>query len=477
MKRRHKICIGICLLILAVVFGWLIIYITPELYKLHPVHNVASSVPEYQAKVTAVFSDTIKVKSDSLIIRHESTEINSPSANLAADNMADLGTFGDSAGFWNAIFSALAMAAVVITLWYQWHKDYKEEERARLAQFQEQCLTMLSMMSEIVSQLRISQTKATFEIGPSELSKGNWNPSSNQGISALPQNKLNQTSTLDITGRACFKYIYDERPEGRNIRDYILGYIVNNDEDPSDAIATENLYESLRKITETHFDHYFRTVYRIFKFIKESDLGDVKKEKQDDIRELCADLIRAQLSTYELAILYYNGLFPRYRNTSKKIYEHFCLFDNLDPDFLILPSEKEYYKEVRKNAKNSNAFDETIHYDCRAFTKSMPQSSALPVENESRKRKECFIRKWFLCGTGTNINGQTDIRPEIELTAEQRKVYNILKDNPGNVFTNKRLATRAHMKPDSLKRIVGELERKRLIRTENMSSGKRYVCL
>lgn len=461
------------LIIMALVFGGLIIYATPLLYRYHPANNEANTAIEHQGKVSTVFSDTIKIKGDSLIIRHESSEINTPSESTAADKMAELGTFGDSAGFWNAIFSALAMAAVLISLVYQWHKDSKEEERARLAQFQEQCLTMLSMMSEIVSQLRISQTQASFDIGSSELSQGNWNLSSNQGIPEEPQNRSNNNSAPDITGRACFKYIYDERPAGRNIRDYIIRNVTN----PAEANATENLYTSLRKVTETHFDHYFRTVYRIFKFIKESDLGDVKKEKQDGIRELCADLIRAQLSTYELAILYYNGLFPRYRNTSKKIYEHFCLFDNLDPDFLILPSEKEYYNEVRKGVGNLKGYDETIHYDCKAFTKNKSKGTTSSDEEESSSSGQYFIKRWCSRHNGSHESFQRGINPENTLTVEQSKVYGIIKENPDKVFTNKELAVRAHMNTKTLKRIVTELEEGGHIRPENLTRGKRYVCI
>lgn len=472
MKRQHTIWIILGSLVLAVVFGLLIIYVTPFVYKVHPVYNDATP-PDYQGSVSTVFSDTIKIKGDSLIIRNESSEIKIPSEASTADKMAELGTFGDSAGFWNAIFSALAMAAVVITLLYQWDKDSKEEERARLAQFQEQCLTMISMMSEIVAQLRISQTGANFEIAPSDLSQGNWNLSSNQGFPDEPQNNSNQPPPPDITGRACFKYIYDERPEGRNIRDFIVKYRM----DSGNALVNESLYESLRKITETHFDHYFRTVYRIFKFIQESDLGDVKKEKQEEIRELCADLVRAQLSTYELAILYYNGLFPRYRNTSKKIYEHFCLFDNLDPDFLILPSEKDYYKEIRSIAGNRRDYDETIHYDCKAFTKNGPQEQMPYREDEEPESKTCFLKKWFSkgrCSNGT-IRGET--QPQIQLTPEQRKVYDIIKGHSGQVFTNKELAAQAHITTKFLKQTVDCLEKEGLIQTVNLAHGKKYVCL
>ena len=53
----------------------------------------------------------------------------------------------------------------------------------------------------------------------------------------------------------------------------------------------------------TYFDHYFRLLYRILKFVKDTPLIT----EFDDEYEYTS-MLRAVLSRYELVWLYYNGL-------------------------------------------------------------------------------------------------------------------------------------------------------------------------
>ncbi len=468
MKSWQRIIlVFLGLVVASVIFGLLIIYVTPRLYNIHPFssNNLSFSV----APIPDVITDSLVLHGDTLIYCQRKTSAQETTDVPATPSIGDLGTFGDSAGFWNAIFLALAMTFVAITLFYQFNKDSKEDERARIAQFQEQCLTMLSMLSEIVSQLRIPQRASqSFGISTDIKFPDAWNPSSNQGIPPKTPEKTEPVVNTDVTGRACFKYIYDERPERRNIRDHIgynFPYI--------SSTPTEDLYQSLKKITETHFDHYFRTVYRIFKFIKESDLGGIEKKKQDDIRDLCADLIRAQLSTYELAILYYNGLYPKYRNTSKPIYEYFCLFDNLDPQYLILKSEKDYYQQVQIHHQNPDNYDNIVHYNFTAFTKAQ---HAEKQKNESKWTKWLRgIKLRFL--RRREKNDIEKVRNGNELTSQELAVYNTLKSRSGQISTVKELVRLAKVNEKALKKAISRLETDKIIDIESTPRGKRYTIL
>lgn len=451
----------------SIIFGSLIIYITPHLYNIHPLSSNSSSPSG--TPIPEVITDSLVLHGDTLIYCQKKTTAQEIAHVTESPTIGDLGTFGDSAGFWNAIFSALAMTFVAITLFYQFNKDSKEDERARIAQFQEQCLTMLSMLSEIVAQLRIPQRASqSFGISTDIKFPEAWNPSSNQGMPPETQEKTEPVASTDVTGRACFKYIYDERPERRNIRDHI-GYNFPN----TSSTQTEDLYQSLKKIMETHFDHYFRMVYRIFKFIKESDLGGIEKKKQDDIRDLCADLIRAQLSTYELAILYYNGLYPKYRNTSKPIYEHFCLFDNLDPQYLILRSEKDYYQQVQIHHKNPDNYDNIIHYNFTAFTKAQHTKKQ---KNKSKWPK--WLRKTkirlFRSRKKNDIENITDGN---EYTSQELAVYNTLKSRSGETSTVKELVRLSKVNEKTLKKAISRLESDGIINIESKPQGKRYTIL
>lgn len=85
-------------------------------------------------------------------------------------------------------------------------------------------------------------------------------------------------------------------------------------------------------MTTTMFDHYFRHLYTILRFISENEwLGADKQYKY-------ATFVRATLSRYELIMLYYNGFFhPK----MKKMMEQYCLLNNIRKD--LLPMSYEYY--------------------------------------------------------------------------------------------------------------------------------------
>lgn len=67
-------------------------------------------------------------------------------------------------------------------------------------------------------------------------------------------------------------------------------------------ISQEQDWHAYHHAKDIHFfDHYFRHLYRIFKYIDKSPLIN------DDRYEYAA-IARAQLSEYELLMLFYNGL-------------------------------------------------------------------------------------------------------------------------------------------------------------------------
>ena len=89
----------------------------------------------------------------------------------------------------------------------------------------------------------------------------------------------------------------------------------------------------------SRFDHYFRHLYRIFKYIDKTDLID-EKERYD-----YASIVRSQLSDYELVILFYNCLAQKDNGTEenkfKPLIETYAIFNNLREDLL---AKEEHYK-------------------------------------------------------------------------------------------------------------------------------------
>ena len=67
------------------------------------------------------------------------------------------------------------------------------------------------------------------------------------------------------------------------------------------TIGPKGLDGYVESNTPTYFDHYFRLLYRILRYVKESPLVDSFDEEYE-----YAAILRSLLSRYELVWLYYN---------------------------------------------------------------------------------------------------------------------------------------------------------------------------
>lgn len=79
---------------------------------------------------------------------------------------------------------------------------------------------------------------------------------------------------------------------------------------------------------------YFRNLYRIYKFVDETEVGD----KFD-----LTGLLRAQLSEHELALLFYNGLSSS-GGEFKKLMERYAMFEHLTMKSLFTRESTAFYE-------------------------------------------------------------------------------------------------------------------------------------
>lgn len=91
-------------------------------------------------------------------------------------------------------------------------------------------------------------------------------------------------------------------------------------------------YDEFWRKDQKDLAHYFRFLYNIFRVTDGSDLASPVHIK----------LLRAQLSDFELLVLFYNGIGGRGRAFRKYI-EKYALFDNLPEELLLEPSHQDYY--------------------------------------------------------------------------------------------------------------------------------------
>lgn len=300
------------------------------------------------------------------------------------DRIGVLGTFGDSAGFMNAFFSLLAFTAVVFTFLYQYYKDGKTDRHTHRSQFENVFFNMTSTFEEIVSHLEYIDGEEQDNLYAMDGSNGegkydeNGNPIVTTSFAGTP---VTTTSSRHKKGREIFRYLYCVKlftPETGNTASGIQELIKLNPEMP--------LSEIKDYVFDGTLDHYFRYAYRILKYIDGSKLIN-ETEKME-----YASIFRAQLSCYELLILFINGI-DMDNNKFKKLIERYCLFNNLRAE--MLPDTPNFYelyepKIDSEDGKERDGYaDNAEHeYAIGAFCK--------PSEHVNVTRLEIFQKVWEL---------------------------------------------------------------------------------
>lgn len=251
------------------------------------------------------------------------------------DSSTNRGEFGDKFGAINSLFSGFAFLGLIITLLFQKEelelqrqelsetrkelegqkKEFEEQNKImRRQSFENTLFNMLSLQQEIVNKLLYIERKQELD------------PSNTWGIKDI---------VTEYYGRNVFEKLYN------NI---IVKYVNINGElyecygikSALKRIPRENFPQI--KVT-TLFDHYFRHLYRIFKYIKESDL--IAKEEKYEY----SCIVRSQLSDYELVMLFYNCISINGKDKFKPLIEEFAVFNNIRSELLVDSDDHKFYKK------------------------------------------------------------------------------------------------------------------------------------
>lgn len=121
----------------------------------------------------------------------------------------------------------------------------------------------------------------------------------------------------------------------------------NKIKDDKQRIITKS-YEVLFNRFDYLIGHYFRHLYHILKYLKDSESTDKSCVAHNNVYENYANFIQAQMSTSELFLLFYNSLcFPR----MKELVVHYNLLENLPLEDLIEEEHEQLYgKELKSRA-------------------------------------------------------------------------------------------------------------------------------
>jgi len=219
------------------------------------------------------------------------------------------GTFGDMFGAVNALFSGLAFIGVIFAILLQ-SKELKLQRK-------ELKFTRKELKGQ---KLQLEAQNKTFE-------KQNFENTFFE-LLRLHNEITNSIDLVDkigiITkGRDCFKVFYNrlKKTWGRNIAPY-----QGNDE----AERINNTYLGFYNEYQSEIGHYFRSLYNIVKFVDNSEIEN---------KRLYTNLIRAQLSSYELTLLFYNTLSDMGREKFMPLIVKYSLLKTLPQNELLNPPD------------------------------------------------------------------------------------------------------------------------------------------
>ncbi len=217
----------------------------------------------------------------------------------------DRGTFGDMFGAVNALFSGLAFATLIYTIFLQ--KSELQLQRQELVLTRTELEGQKVQLSAQNDVLKVQNFENTFF-----------------QLLRLLNDIINSIDLSDNQGRVtrgrdCLTSFYR-----RLAQTYANEKKVSVQQD--ELLLIQNVYDKFYEIHQTELGHYFRTLYNIIKFVRYSNVQD---------KHNYTNLVRAQLSSQELLLLFYNGLSKHGIEKFKPLIEEFALLKTVPQNLLL----------------------------------------------------------------------------------------------------------------------------------------------
>lgn len=235
---------------------------------------------------------------------------------LVLYNIEERGSFGDMFGAVNSLFSGLAFAGLIFTIFLQ--KKELGLQRNELKMTRKELKGQRKSMELQNVHIDIQNFEGTFF----QMLKLH-----NELLASIDISKANG----DVhTGRDCFMKVW---------RSYRIG-LKDKDETSDLDERKEQIdaaYNKLWTKYESEFGHYFRSLYNVIKFIHNSNIKNKK---------LYTNIVRAQLSAQELLMLMYNCI-SRSESKFIPLIEEYSLLKHI-PERAISDLDKSFF--------NPNAF-------------------------------------------------------------------------------------------------------------------------
>jgi hypothetical protein len=207
--------------------------------------------------------------------------------------------FGDRFGAIGALFSAGALWGVIIALYLQWNalteqRKELEDQALRLDKqtFETKFFQLLTIHNDIVNGIDL---------------------------------RARGDAAVVATGRDCFRNFY----ERKLAQEYSNALAAGG---PA-ADIINRAYMTFFHYNQGDVGHYFRHLYHTLEFVKTSEITD---------KRFYTNLLRAQLSTYEVGVVFYHCLSEAGRQL-KPLVEQFALLEYLSINELFDPGHPALY--------------------------------------------------------------------------------------------------------------------------------------
>lgn len=291
-------------------------------------------------------------------------------------------------------FSCLSLFGVLLTLKKQIEINEKQDEKIEKQQFETTFFNMMGLFQQIVADIQLFSYKIEYSkknyVELDVLTKGRetFRVAYENTRVSLPASEY-----FDL-----YKKIEDSKTfERLNLTDdYIISYKGLKDIIEHFGIRS---YESVREITV--FDHYFRYLYRILKFVDKSTFLEINEDSIHE-RYKYTSILRGTLSRDELIWLFYNGLFF---DKLKDLMEKYALLKNIRED---LTTES---LDAKQSSKKND-------YDL-LLTESIDESNS---HKSKREKGEKVVPKYYK-GAFFNEEELTDSKLVVKLNKQLRDKY------------------------------------------------------
>lgn len=277
------------------------------------------------------------------------------------------GTFGDKFGAINALFSGLAFAGLIATILLQ-RRELAETREAFEKQvvnvdfqrFDSTFFQLIALHNDITSKLSVLSRdgRQAFVAFNEQLKQADDDFPAYIALSKLERPEVRSILQSRIIPESCKSKL--EEADIANITESLAAVgtkACDNYLDENQDMQERKIEAAYTRAALVHIDsfsHYFRNLYHLLRFIKESKLiDDVEKRRY-------AKVLRSQLSEPELLALFYNSLCPirlRGRETMElgfpkmgALLREFDVLQNLSPRSIFHPAHRKIFdKNYQEN--------------------------------------------------------------------------------------------------------------------------------